>query len=105
MGGASIDLREVTGSTEDDSTGSCTTQRWNSQTSECEYSRPDAARNAYCRVRYGRSFDWRSNFRSIASCISPIRTFRLAAPMRSRRMYGNCGECHDEKENLSGPSG
>jgi hypothetical protein len=56
-GGASIDLRELSGSTEDEFTDLCTTQRWNSQSSECEYSRSEAARNAYSRVRYGRSFD------------------------------------------------
>jgi hypothetical protein len=56
-GGASIDLRELPDSTDDDFTDVCTTQRWNSQSRECEYSRSEAARNAYSRVRYGRSFD------------------------------------------------
>src|ERR1700694_2587817 len=45
MRGASIDLRELAGSTGNDCTDGGGARRWNSQTSGCEYSRREEARN------------------------------------------------------------
>jgi hypothetical protein len=45
MRGASIDLRELAGSTGNDFTDDRAARRWNSQTSRCEYSRWKEARN------------------------------------------------------------
>jgi hypothetical protein len=43
--GASIDLRELAGSTGNDSTDCLAARRWNTQTSGCEYSRRKGARD------------------------------------------------------------
>src|SRR5216683_8183559 len=53
MRGASIDLRELAGSTGNDFTDCLAAQRWNTRTSGCEYSRRKGG------AGYPRSFDRR----------------------------------------------